>query len=721
MYKMAGRLILIPITVLILACAPAPKMAEVALPAAGEMWHYPEARFSDVVWDYHGTAVADPYAWLEDPDDPETMAWVEAQNRLTRDYLESIPARNKFEARLTELWNYARYGVPSRHGEWYYYFKNDGLQNQSVLYRARDLADQPEIVLDPNTFSADGTVALAGLSYSHDGRYLAYRTSEGGSDWRTAHIRDLDTGTDLADEIRWMKFGGLAWQQDNSGFYYTRFPDQAGDMTVDQTVNSKVFWHTLGTSQSEDKEVFQDKEHPEYGYSPFMTEDGQYLGIYVWHGTDDRNGLVVRPTEGADPFTTLFDVGEAAFQPIGNLGSTFYMKTNLKAPKGRIFSLDVNDTGRDNWVPLVPETDDAISSAGLIGGRLVLQYMHNANEQLKVFGLDGMLIREVALPSLGQVGGWWGLEAAGEDEMFFSFTSFLYPSAILRHDLSSGETSQVWSSGIDLNPAAYETRQVWYTSKDDTRVSMFITHRKGIALDGSNPTILYGYGGFNIPILPSFSIHRLAWMEQGGVYAVANLRGGSEYGEEWHQAGMLGNKQNVFDDFIAAAEWLIENGYTSTPKLAIDGASNGGLLVATCLVQRPDLFGAALPRVPVIDMLRYHMFTAGRYWTGEYGNAEEDPEHFAFMKAYSPLHNVQAGVAYPPTLITTADTDDRVVSMHAKKFAATLQANAAGTNPVLIRIETKAGHGAGKPTSKQIAEQADLYGFLFKALGVEID
>ncbi len=721
MNNTAGRLYLIPLVALVFACAPVSKMTEIPLPAAGEMWRYPDARFSDVVWDYHGTAVADPYAWLEDPDAPETVAWVAAQNRLTRDYLESIPARDKFEARLTELWNYARYGVPSRHGEWYYYSKNDGLQNQSVLYRARTLGDQPEVVLDPNTFSEDGTVALAGLSYSHDGRYLAYGTAEGGSDWRVFRVRDLTTGADLEDEIRWMKFGGLAWQRDNSGFYYTRFPEQAGDMTVDQTINSKVFWHTLGTPQSEDKEVYQHLEHPEYGYSPFMTEDGQYLGIYVWHGTDDRNGLVIRPAEGADLFTTLFDVGEAEFQPIGNLGSTFYMKTNLDAPKGRIFSLDVDKPERDNWLPLVAETDDALSSAGLIGGKLVLQYMHNANEQLKVFGLDGMLVRDVSLPSLGQVGGWWGREAAGEDEMFFSFTSFLYPSAILRHDLSSGETSQVWASGIDFDPGAFETRQIWYPSKDGTQVSMFITHRKGLVMDGSNPTILYGYGGFNIPILPSFSIHRLAWMEQGGVYAVANLRGGSEYGEEWHQAGMLGNKQNVFDDFIAAAEWLIENSYTSTPRLAIDGASNGGLLVATCLVQRPDLFGAALPRVPVIDMLRYHMFTAGRYWTGEYGNAEEDPEHFIFMKAYSPLHNVQAGVTYPPTLITTADTDDRVVSMHAKKFAATLQANDTGKNPLLIRIETKAGHGAGKPTSKQIAEQADLYGFLFKALGVEID
>lgn len=683
-------------------------------------WTYPEARKADVVDDYHGTLVADPYRWLEDPDAVETQAWVAAQNKLTRAYLDAVTAREKFKRRLTELWNYPRYGVPSKHGEWYYYSKNAGLQNQSVLYMVGQLGEEPEVVLDPNAWSADGTIALTRLSFTEDGYYLAYGRAESGSDWQTYRIRDLATGQDLEEVIKWTKFTSIAWEPDNSGFYYTRFPEEVElDMTVDQTLNSKVYRHQLGTPQSRDVMIHHDPENPEYGFSPYVTEDGKYLFIYVSHGTDERNGLYYREVGSDGEFVHLFEVGEAEFSPAGNVGSIVYFQTNLDAPRGRVFSMDLNNPERKNWNNVIPEREDAISSVALIGGRLVVQYMHNAYELMQIYDLEGNLVREMDLPTLGTVGGMWGKEAGDQPEMFFSFTSFLYPSTVFRYDVHTSDMQAVWEPGFDLDPAVYETKQVFYPSKDGTRVSMFITHKKGIALDGSHPTLLYAYGGFNIPILPSFSITRLAWMEAGGVYAVANLRGGSEYGEEWHRQGMLENKQNVFDDFIAAGEWLIENGYTSREKLAINGGSNGGLLVAACLVQRPDLFGAAVPQVPVIDMLRYHKFTAGRYWTVEYGNAEENPEHFQFLYAYSPLHNVKEGVTYPPILITTADTDDRVVSMHAKKFAAALQAKDAGTNPILIRIETKAGHGAGKPTSKRIEEYADVYAFLFKNLGVE--
>ncbi len=707
------------ITLLLLSsCALIPGPDQAKAPS----WTYPQARQADVVDDYHGTLVADPYRWMEAPDAAETQAWIEAQNKLTRAYLDAIPAQKKLKQRLTELWNYPRYGVPSRHGDLYYYSKNDGLQNQSVLYSVEQLREEPEVVLDPNTWSADGTIALTRLSFTEDGRYLSYGRSESGSDWQTYRIRDLATGQDLEDIIQWTKFSSIAWDPDNSGFWYTQFPEEVElDMTVDQTLNSKVYWHMLGSPQTEDEITFYVPEHPEYGYDPFVSEDGRYVFVYIWHGTDNRNGLYYREVGSDGEFLHLFEVGEAEFNPVGNVGSIVYFKTNLDAPKSRVFSMDLNNLDRANWTPIIPEKEDAISAAALVGGRLVVQYMHNAHELMRIYDLEGNLVREMDLPTLGTVGRMWGKEAPDQPEMFFSFTSFLYPSTVFRYDVHTGDMQVVWEPGLDLDPAVYETRQVFYPSKDGTRVSMFITHKKGISLDHSNPTLLYGYGGFNIPELPGFSITRLAWMEAGGVYAVANLRGGSEYGEEWHRQGMLENKQNVFDDFISAGEWLIENGYTSREKLAIDGRSNGGLLVAACLLQRPDLFGAAVPQVPVTDMLRYHKFTAGRYWTVEFGNAEENPEHFQFLYAYSPLHNVNEGVAYPPTLITTADTDDRVVSMHAKKFAATLQAADAGINPILIRIETKAGHGAGKPTSKRIEEAADIYAFLFKNLGVELE
>ncbi len=709
---------ILTLSFIISTCVPPANTSELTESESPSFWDYPTARQGNTVEDYHGTDVADPYRWLEDPDAVETVGWVAAQNELTRSYLDAIPARKKFEARLTELWNYPKYGVPEHYGNWYYYSKNDGLQDQSVYYRARSLSDEPEIVLDPNTFSDDGTIALSGTYFSADGRYMTYGKSVGGSDWKEIFVRDLLSNSDLDEKISLTRTSRSTWKKDNSGFYYVKYPNGARDMTVDQTSNSKVYFHRIGTSESENREIYRYPENETYSNYPWVTEDGEYLVIELYDGTDIRNGILVRRDEEEGPFTTLFEVGEAEFTLIGNIGSLFYFKTTLDAPKGRIFTLDLESPDRSNWKTIIPESDDVINSASLVGGKLALRYMHNAHEQVKIFDTAGHLVHDVALPSMGKIYSWWGLEAVGADEVYFTFASFFYPSSAMRLNLTTGKINQVWESEIDFNPDDYITTQVWYPSKDGTPVSMFLNHRKGLKQDGTNHTILYGYGGFNIPILPWFNIGHLVWMESGGIFAVANLRGGGEYGEEWHEGGMLGNRQNVYDDFIAAGEWLISNDYTSPMKLAIDGASGGGLLVAVALVQRPNLFGAALPRVPVIDMLRYHLFTAGRYWTGEFGNAIENPDHFKFMYAYSPLHNIQEGVAYPPTLITTADTDDRVVSMHSKKFAATLQAKDTGKNPILIRIETKAGHGAGKPTSKRISEYADLYGFLFKALDV---
>ena len=682
--------------------------------AVAKKYKYPEARKADVVENYHGTQVADPYRWMEDPDAEETIEWVTAQNALTTKYVDT-PAREKIEERLTILWNYPRYSLPYKKGDRYFFSKNDGLQNQSVFYMQKSLDSEPVVVIDPNTLSEDGTIALGGRAISKDGSLLAYGLSTSGSDWQEYYVRNIDTGQDYDDHLKWTKFTSIAWKHDNSGFYYNRFPDPGTLPDEDHTKYNQVYWHTLDTPQSEDKHIYGSEEEKALGFSPYISDDGKYLGLHVWLGTDDRNGLYFRKTDSDGDFIKLMEVGEAEFSPIDNIGSEFYFKTNLDAPRARIIKIDLDNPGRDNWQAIIPEAEDVIGFVSMINNQLIVAYMHHAHHIVKIFDLDGTFVGQLDLP----VGSLRGLSGEREDtEMFYSFTSFVYPSTAFRYDFKTGESKVFREPEVAFDPTQYEVKQVFYKSQDGTKIPMFLTYKKGLELNGKNPVMLYAYGGFNINMTPYFSVSRLIWLEAGGIYAVPNLRGGGEYGEEWHQAGMLDKKQNVFDDFIAAAEWLIDHKYTSTPKLAIAGGSNGGLLTAACLIQRSDLFGAIVSYVPVTDMLRYHKFTVGRYWVPEYGNAEENPDHFKFMYAYSPLHNVGKDIICPPILVTSADTDDRVVPMHAKKFVATLQANDAGNNPILIRVETKAGHGGGKPTKKRIEEASDVYAFLFKALNM---
>jgi len=676
---------------------------------------YPIARMDSVVDDYHGVKVADPYRWLEDADSPETKAWVKAQNRRTAAFLKGIPARKKIEARLTQLWNYPRYSPPEKEGDRYFFSKNDGLQNQAVLYMQKGLDGRPSVVIDPNKLSRDGTVALTNQEFSRDGTLLAYGLSSSGSDRQEIRIRRVDEGRDFDEVIRWCRFASIAWKADNEGFFYNRFPEPGTVAKEDEANFSRVCWHRLGSPQSDDPLIYERPEAKELAFHPMVTEDGKYLLLHVSHGTDTKNRVYYRETGSDGPFVRLLDEADARYHFVGNVGATFYFNTDLDAPRGRIIAIDVQRPDRANWREILPQQDDVLAFAQMVNHQLVVGWMHDVHHLLKVYDLDGRFVREIELPTLGSIGGLTG--KIEDTEMFFAFTSFLYPTTIFRYDFKTNKLAVFRKSEIAFDPSGYETRQVFCRSKDAARVPMFLTHKKGLELNGRNPTLLYGYGGFNIETLPSFSVTRLVWLEHGGVYAVANLRGGGEYGETWHRAGMLDKKQNVFDDFIAAAEWLIENKYTHPAKLAIEGRSNGGLLVAACMLQRPDLFGAVVCGVPVADMLRYHKFTVGRYWIPEYGSAEASLEQFKTLYAYSPLHNVKAGAAYPPILVTTADTDDRVAPLHGKKFAATLQA-AGGKNPVLLRVETKAGHGQGKPTSKLIAEQSDVYAFLFKALGL---
>lgn len=675
---------------------------------------YPPARKEDIVEEYHGVAVADPYRWLEDPEAPETRAWVQAQNELTRRFIDELPIRARLEERLTALWNYPKYSVPRRKGERYFWQKNDGLQNQAVLYRQSDLEAAPEMVLDPNRLSEDGTVALFNQSYSKDGRLLAYSLSQSGSDWQTIYVRDVDAGADFDDEIKWCKFTNAAWKHDRSGFYYARYPAPGEMPEAPPSTHQRLYFHRLGAAQAEDELIYARPDAPNLGFDPLITEDGRYLILHVWESTDRRNRVYYRLVESDADFIRLIDVMEAKYHFIDNDGPIFYFETDLAAENGRIIAIDVTQPDPEKWREIVPETKEAISFATMVNDQFVVARLHHAHHRLYLYNQDGTEAGEVTLSAPGAV-----VELSGrrqDREMFINFQSFLYPPTIFRYDFETAVLETIHQPDIDFDTGQYETNQIFYTSKDGTRVPMFVTHKKGLTLDGQNPTLLYGYGGFNISLPPAFAVTKLAWLEMGGVYAQANLRGGTEYGEAWHQAGMLENKQNVFDDFIAAAEWLIDNAYTKPEKLAVEGRSNGGLLVAACLLQRPDLYGAVHCAVPVIDMLRYHKFTAGRYWVAEYGNAEENPDHFQFLMAYSPLHNVREGVAYPPLLITTADTDDRVVPMHAKKFAAALQAADAGANPLLLRVETRAGHGMGKPTRKLIEEASDVYAFLWSIL-----
>lgn len=680
---------------------------------------YPPARMdASVVDDYHGTKVADPYRWLENPDSPEVMDWVEAENQLTRAFV-ATPAREKVKTRLTKLWNYPKYGLPKKRGGRYFFTKNEGLQNQSVLYMQKGLVATPEVVIDPNLLSADGTIALSATEYTKDGTLLAYALSAKGSDEQEFKIRNLDTGKDYDEVLKYCKFTDVAWKPNKEGFFYNRYPDPSTVAPEDRNRYNKLYWHKLETPQTEDVLVYERPDQKDFGFSPSITDDGKYLVLNVWHGTDPKNRIYYKELEMDGPVVKLLDEADAMYNPIHNVGSLFYFHTDLNAPRGRIIALDVKNPARGNWKEILPEGADVISSVYAINNQFVVVYKHHAHNQLKIYNTDGSFVRDIELPTIGTAA---GVSGKPEDsEMFFNFTSFLYPTTIFRYDFKTNRTIVFQKPEVDFDPAGYETKQVFYPSKDGTKIPMFLTHKKGLKLNGANPVWLYGYGGFNISKTPFFSTSKLIWLEGGGVFAVANLRGGDEYGEEWHQAGMLEKKQNVFDDFIAAGEWLIANKYTNSSKLVINGGSNGGLLVAACMLQRPELFGAVVCQVPVIDMLRYHKFTVGHYWVPEYGNAAENPGHFKFLYAYSPLHNIKKGTAYPPAIITSADTDDRVVPAHAKKFAAAIQVADAGKNPLLLRVETKAGHGAGKPTNKVIEEQSDIYAFVFKVLGMEND
>jgi len=675
---------------------------------------YPQARKGTTVELYHEAEIADPYRWLEDAESAETLEWVTVQNELTREYLDSVGEREKIEDRLADLWNYERYSTPFKRGDRYFFWKNDGLQNQAVLYVQDDLGGKARVVINPNLLSEDGTAAVMTTAVSEDGKLLAHGVSLSGSDEQEVRIRNVDTGEDYDEVLRWCRFTHIAWKQDQSGFFYNRFPDPQTVEPEDAMNYNRVYRHELGTEQSEDVLVYERSDNKELGFAPMVTEDGEYLVLDVYHGTDTRNRIYYRELESDGPFVKLLDEADAKYSFVGNVGTEFYFNTDLDAAHGRLIAIDVNKPKREEWRTIVAESDDVMDRVRLVGGKLVVVYMRDVHHEIKVFSLDGELLRDLRLPTLGTVGGLSGRQA--DTEMFFSFTSFLSPQTSYRYDLATSRKNVVRQPEIDFDSSQYMTQQVFCTSKDGTRIPMFITHKKGVTLDGENPTMLYGYGGFDISLRPSFSAPTIVWLEMGGVYVQANLRGGGEYGDAWHKAGMLANKQNVFDDFIAAAEYLIDRKYTSSEKLAIRGGSNGGLLVAACMLQRPDLYGAVVCQVPVIDMLRYHKFTVGRYWAPEYGNAEASKEQFDFLYAYSPLHNIGEGVEYPPILITSADTDDRVVPSHAKKFAATLQEKAARSNPILLRVETKAGHGGGKPMTKVIEERADMYAFLWKAL-----
>ena len=682
---------------------------------------YPQTRRIEHVDVYHGTEVADPYRWLEDDvrKSEQAAQWVAAENKVTFRYLESIPQRERIRERLTELWNYARYSSPVKKGGRYYYLKNDGLQNQAVLYTMDSLRGKARVLIDPNKWSKDGTIALAGTAPSDDGKHIAYRVAEAGSDWATWRVMEIASGRVLDDELKWVKFGGASWTKDGKGFFYSRYPEPEEGAEFSQlNFNQRLYFHRVGTPQSEDVLVYRRVDHPDWSFWAEVTEDGRYLVITVGKGTDDKYRIMYKDL--GEPYgmpLDLIDNFDNEYGFVGNDGPVFYFQTDLDAPRKRLISIDLRRPQRENWQQIVPQAEETLSGVGFVGNLLVASYLKDVKPQVKVFTTAGEFVREVEFPAIGSVSGFGGRRT--DTETFYSFSGYASPPSIYRYDTITGQSRLIRRAEVKFNPEDYRVKQVFYHSKDGTRVPMFIAHKKGIKLDGSNPTLLYGYGGFAISLRPGFSISRLAWMEMGGVWATANLRGGGEYGEKWHRAGTLANKQNVFDDFIAAGEWLIENKYTRRDKLAIQGGSNGGLLVGAVMTQRPDLFGACLPAVGVMDMLRFHKFTAGRFWVDDYGSSD-DPQQFKTLLAYSPYHNIKHGTAYPATLITTADTDDRVVPGHSFKFAAELQRAQAGEAPVLIRIETRAGHGAGKPTTKRIEEVADQWAFLVKTLGMKL-
>jgi prolyl oligopeptidase len=677
---------------------------------------YPNAKKVDSVDIYFGKEVNDPYRWLEDDNSEETASWVEAENNITKNYLESIPFRNKLKERLTKIWNYPKYGVPFNKGDKYFFFKNDGVQNQSVLYIQNSLDDKPSVLLDPNTLSEDGTVALSSLGISKDGNYLAYGISRGGSDWNEIYVMNIGTGETLKDHIKWVKFSGISWKSD--GFFYSAYGEpKEGDELSGQNRFHKVFYHKLGTNQDKDLLVHEDKENPLRNFYAYLTEDEDYLVMGETESTSG-NALYAAKLEKLTEikFTKIAEGFDYDYNVIDNIGDELLLITNHDAPNKKLVKTKYNNTSAKNWKTIIPEKENVLEGASLVGEYLFTQYLRDASSKAYFYTTAGELVRELELPAIGTLSGFNGEK--NKTTAFYGFTSFTFPSSVYKYDVNSGKSEVMHKSEVDFNPDNYVTNQVFYESKDGTKVPMFIVHKKDIVLNGENPTMLYGYGGFNINLTPSFSISRSAFIEQGGIYVMVNLRGGGEYGEEWHDAGTKLKKQNVFDDFIYAAKYLIGKKYTSSAKLAIIGGSNGGLLVGACMTQQPELFKVAIPIVGVMDMLRYHNFTIGWAWASDYGRSDDDDEMFKYLLGYSPLHNIKKGVEYPATLAITADHDDRVVPAHTFKFMATLQEHNGGENPVLVRIETKAGHGAGKPTAKQISEAADMYSFIMYNLGM---
>lgn len=678
---------------------------------------YPQTKKVDQTDNYFGTAIADPYRWLENDTARDTEAWVKEQSTLTQGYLSKIPFRQKLHQRLTELWNYPRYGAPEKEGEWYTFYKNDGLQNQSVLYVQKGPEGKPEVLLDPNKLSTDGTVALQATAFSKKQKYFAYAASASGSDWQEIFVMDFKNRKLLSDKLEYVKFTGISWKGEE-GFYYSGYDrpkDEATKFSA-KTEYQKVYFHKIGTPQSADVLIYEDREHPLRYVSGGLTEDERFLVLSISEGTDGSEIKVKDLNDkAATGFTTIVPGFKTNAGVIDNVGGKLLLQTNSNAPNNKVVLLDPKNPGEASWKTIIPEQKETLEGVSTGGGKLFASYLKDAASQKVQYSLDGKLEHKIELPGVGTAG---GFGAKKEDNAFFySFTSFTYPPTIFRYDIKTGKSELFRKSEVKFDPAAYETKQVFYTSKDGTKVPMFITHKKGLKMDGNNPTLLYAYGGFNVNITPSFSVANMVFIENGGVYCVANLRGGGEYGEDWHKGGMLNKKQNVFDDFIAGAEFLIREKYTSSEKLAIRGGSNGGLLIGACITQRPELFKVALPQVGVLDMLRYHKFTVGWGWAVEYGSSD-NKEQFDYLIKYSPLHNIKKGTCYPATLVTTADHDDRVVPAHSFKFAAALQEAQGCDNPTLIRIDSKAGHGAGKPTSKMIDEAADIWSFVFYNMGV---
>ena len=672
---------------------------------------YPQAAKVDTTDDYFGTKITDPYRWLENDTSPQTEEWVEGENKVTFDYLDKIPFRQQMKDRLTQVWNFEKFGAPFKKGKYYFFYKNDGLQNQSVLYVQEGLSGTPKVLIDPNTLSADGTTALAGVSIREDGKYISYNLAKSGSDWNDIVTMEIENGKVLADTIHWVKFSNASWQGD--GFYYSTYPAPTSHAYSGKNENNKAYFHKLGTKQSEDKVVYTDAAHPDRSWAIGVTDDGKYMGL--WGSQSTSGNCFAFKAASAKDWTWVDTSFANEYNLVDNIDNMLLVQTNKNAPKWKVVTIDPANPKMENWKTILPESTDLLESISLCNGKIVAKYLHDVTSKLFVYDLGGKQEKEVSTPPLGVVGFSSGMK---DSVAFYSFTNYITPAAIYKYTIATNTSEVFFKPKVDFNSDDYESKQVFYPSKDGTKIPMIITYKKGTEMDGNNPCFLYGYGGFNINVTPGFITNSVAFLENGGVYAVANMRGGNEYGEEWHKGGIICNKQNVFDDFIGAAEYLIKEKYTCSQKLAVHGRSNGGLLIGAVMTQRPDLMKVALPGVGVLDMLRYHKFTIGYFWASDYGRSD-DKTQFDCLVKYSPLHNVKE-VEYPATMITTADHDDRVVPAHSFKFAATLQANGKGANPLLIRIDKKAGHGAGKPTAKQIEEWADIWSFVFYNLGMEL-